>query len=168
MPQAVGEGVRSAVNPLALSAFALNTQGMAALLATAPSEAGGLNQAANALVLSLPNPCGQFERFTVEESPIMEPGLAAKHPDIKTYRGRGMDDPTATIRFDLTPLGFHSSVRSPYGAWYIDPNFLLNDQLYVSYYGRDLVEDSPGLSSSAMPRARSFPWITATTTPPMP
>src|SRR5512143_2536120 len=74
----------------------------------------------------------------------MEPGLAAKHPDIKTYSGRGIDDPAATIRFDLTPLGFHASVRSPQGAWYIDPYYQLDDSLYVTYYGRDLKEDPHG------------------------
>ena len=116
---------------------------MAALLATAPSE-GSEAARENPLVLSLPNPCGDFERFAVEESPIMEPGLAAKHPEINTYRGRGIDDPAATIRFDLTPLGFHASVRSPYGAWYIDPFYHLDDSLYVTYFGRDLGEDPHG------------------------
>jgi hypothetical protein len=74
----------------------------------------------------------------------MEPGLAAKHPDINTYRGRGIDDPAATIRFDLTPLGFHASVRSPHGAWYIDPYYHLDDSLYVTYFGRDMAEDPHG------------------------
>ena len=50
----------------------------------------------------------------------MEAGLASKHPDIKSYRvaasTTGVHDPA-----DLTPLGFHASVRSPKGAWYINP-----------------------------------------------
>ncbi len=116
---------------------------MAALLATAPMQYSDAAQA-DPLVLSLPNPCGGFERFTVQESPIMEPGLAVKHPEIKTYRGRGVDNTAATIRFDLTPLGFHASVRSPQGAWYIDPYYHLDDSVYVTYFGRDLVEDPHG------------------------
>ena len=72
----------------------------------------------------------------------MEPALAAKHPDIKTYRGRGIDDPAATIRADLTPLGFHASVRSRTGTWYIDPYYHLDQSLYASYYGRDLKDTS--------------------------
>jgi hypothetical protein len=141
--QAARVGAQPAVNPLYFSSYTLNRSGMAALLATAPNEDAEV-AAMNTLVLSLPSPCGRFERFAVEESPIMEPGLAAKHPEIKTYRGRGIDDPAATIRFDLTPLGFHSSVRSPWGAWYIEPYYLLDDSLYVSYYGRDLREDPHG------------------------
>jgi hypothetical protein len=116
---------------------------MAALLATAPNE-HSQSARRNPLVLSLPNPLGGFENFAVQESSIMEPGLAAKHPEIKTYKGRGIDDPAATIRFDLTPLGFHASVRSPQGTWYIDPYYHLDDSLYVTYYGRDLKEDPHG------------------------
>jgi hypothetical protein len=74
----------------------------------------------------------------------MEAGLAARHPEIKTYAGRGVDDPTATIRADNGPLGFHASVRSPRGAWYIDPYYHLDDSVYVSYYGRDLVDNPHG------------------------
>ena len=94
--------------------------------------------------LTLPAPGGGFQRFEVQESPIMEAGLAAQHPEIKTYAGRGIDDPAATMRADTTPLGFHASVRSPNGAWYIDPYYHLDDSVYVSYYGRDLAEDPHG------------------------
>src|SRR5262245_17712325 len=73
----------------------------------------------------------------------MDPALAARHPDIKTFAGRGLDDPNATIRADQTPLGFHASVRSPGGNWYIDPYYHLSDSVYASYYGRDL-KDSHG------------------------
>ena len=41
----------------------------------------------------------------------MESGLAARHPEITTYAGRAVGDPTATIRLDLTPMGFHAFVR---------------------------------------------------------
>ena len=68
----------------------------------------------------------------------MEPGLAARHPEITTYAGRGIDDPAATIRADQTPLGFHASVRSPDGAWYVDPYYHLDDSVYITYYGRDV------------------------------
>ena len=69
----------------------------------------------------------------------MAPGLAAKHPDIKTLRGLGIDDPAPTIHADLSPLGFHASVRSPQGTWYIDPYYHLDQSGTSSYYGRNLV-----------------------------
>lgn len=136
-------GAQPAVQPVRFSAYTLDRNGMAALLGAAPLEFSTAARA-NPLELTLPNPCGGFERFSVVESPIMEPGLAAKHPDIHTYRGRGLDDPTATVRFDLTPLGFHAAVRSQYGAWYIDPYFHLDDSVYVSYFRGDLTTNPHG------------------------
>ncbi len=75
----------------------------------------------------------------------MEDGLAAAHPEIKTYAGVGLDDPTATLRADTTPLGFHASVRSAHGAWYIDPYYHLDTSAYVSYYVRGFDDDPHGL-----------------------
>ena len=91
------------------------------------------------LVLSLPHPDGGFQRFALEETPVLEPDLAAKHPDIRTFTGTGVDDPSATVHADLTPLGFHASVRSQDGWWYVDPSHHRGDDgVYLSYFGRDL------------------------------
>ena len=68
----------------------------------------------------------------------MAPALAAKHPEITSYAGTGIDDPTANIRADLTPLGFHASIRSAHGNWYVEPASVTNQATYVSYFGRDL------------------------------
>ena len=87
----------------------------------------------------------------------MEAGLAAKHPDIKTYFGRGIDDPSATIHADSTKLGFHASVRSQKGAWYIDPYYHLDDSVYVSYYGRDLLADPDGAFVERGPEGETDP-----------
>ena len=123
------------------SAFTLDRADLRAVLAQAPRE----NTAAarsNPLVLALPGPESGFQRFAIFESPIMEPGLARDHPEIKTYGGRGIDDLSATIRLDLSPLGFHASIRSAKGSWYIDPRYHNDQSEYVSYYAEDLV-DSP-------------------------
>jgi hypothetical protein len=49
---------------------------------------------------------GDFIRFSVQESSILPPGLAQKYPQIKTYKGVGLDDSRATIRFTVSQLGF--------------------------------------------------------------
>src|SRR4051794_19210452 len=99
--------------------LALNRAGMQTLLKGAPAERTAAARQ-RPLVVSLPAPQGGFQRFSLVASAVMAPALAARHPEIKTYVGRGLDDTTATIRADLTPLGFHASIRSQHGAWYID------------------------------------------------
>jgi trimeric autotransporter adhesin len=130
-------GAQRAVAPLRFRASTLDRSTLGSLMLAAPME----NTAAarqNPLVLSLPHPDGSFQRFALAESPIMEPGLAARHPGIKTYAGRGIDDPLASIRMDMGPLGLHASVRSPKGAWYVEPYYHLDQSLYASYFRRDL------------------------------
>ena len=62
-------------------------------------------------VLEIPTPSGGTERFEVEETQVMQAGLAAAHPEIGTWAGRSLDHPGTTIALDVTPMGFHASVR---------------------------------------------------------
>ena len=135
-PASLGGGTTAYVQPDEFKAFTLDGR---------PVGSGAAARALRAsTVLTIPAPDGSMQRFEVSESPIMEPELAARHPEITTWAGRGIDDPAATIRADQTPLGFHASVRSPYGAWYVDPYYHLDDSVYITYYGRDLSHDPHG------------------------
>ncbi len=134
-------------------AATLDKPGMKGLTAGAPLERGD-GEVPTTLTISLPHPDGGYQRFALVESPIMEPGLAAKHPDIKTYRGKGIDDPTATLRMDITRLGLHASVRSPNGGWYVDPYYHLDDSLYASYHSRDLTNQHGPLVEAALGEAQ--------------
>lgn len=127
----------------------LDAAGMQSLVAGAPLERGS-SALASTQTISLPHPDGGYQRFTLVESPIMEPGLAAKHPDIKTYKGRGIDDPSATLRMDITPLGLHASVRSANGGWYVDPYYHLDTSLYASYNRVDLINSHGPLIEGAL------------------
>lgn len=123
------------VNPLKFRAVTLDRALMEVTLMTAPAE-GVQPLAAGPTIITLPLPDGTYGRFRIEESPVMPPALAAQFPEIKTYIGQGLDDPTATARLDLTPAGFHAQVLTPQGSFYIDPH-LRDASVYASYYRQD-------------------------------
>jgi Metallo-peptidase family M12/Secretion system C-terminal sorting domain len=96
-------------------------------------------------VLEIPMPNGSIAKFNVWESSVMEPGLETKFPEMKTFAGRGITDPYATIRLDYNPyFGFHAQILSAStGAYYIDPFAKGNTENYISYYKKDLNKNAP-------------------------
>jgi hypothetical protein len=126
----------------AIKPYRLNVRALHKALANSPWEHTRTARLHPAIV-SLPAPNGRFQRFALARTTIMAPGLQRKHPEIATYGGVGIDDPGATIHADLSPFGFHASVRSPNGDWYIDPYYRLNPNFYVSYHGQQLKDSFP-------------------------
>jgi len=122
------------VRPDAGHAVAVDLGQLRAVLAPAPMEGQGNDP----IVIWLPRPDGTFERFAAFESPIMTPDFRAARPDVKTYAGQGVDDKAASVRFDLTPDGFHGQVLTPNGSYWIDPYTKGDITHYTSYYKKDL------------------------------
>ena len=132
------------IRPSFFSPVALDTALARDILAGAPLE---FTQDAfeRPMLIELPRPDGSFARFEVIESPIMEPDLAARFPQIRTYAGVGLTDPAETVRFDLTPSGFHAQVLGPGGSWFIDPYTRGDTTHHTSYWKRDL---APGADAA--------------------
>jgi len=143
----------STTGPRRFHAATLNRNGLKKLAQSAPLERTDA-AAVSPLIISLPHPDGGYQRFAIVDSPIMEAGLAAKHPEIKTYAGKGIDDPNASLRMDITPLGLHASVRTPAGAWYVDPQTALDDSVYNSYHSRDLANSHGALREAPLAEAQ--------------
>ncbi len=59
-------------------------------------------------IIYFPNEKGEMESFKVYEASVLHPDLAAKYPEIKSYAGQGIENPTATIRFSISPYGLQS------------------------------------------------------------
>ncbi len=134
-------GASTYTRPDSFRAVAIDTVAIRSELAAAPAEESVWFGQSAGLTFTLPRPDGTTATFAVADSPVVEPALAAQYPDIKTYAGKGIDDPSATIRFDVTPIGFHAQILSgKTGAWYIDPYYHLETQVYVSYFSHDLHE----------------------------
>ena len=124
--------------PKSYKTFSLNKDSLLSILSKAPMEFTSARQT-NEVILTLPMPDGSFARFRIEKSPVVEAGLSAKYPELgETYRGQGIDDPTATVRFDLLPTGFHSMILSSRGTVLVDPYFAKGDtENYISYQKKD-------------------------------
>ncbi len=140
----MGSAAERLIVPQAYRTAGLDTGKLQTLLAQAPLEGSAAAQS-NPIVLSLPLPDGEYGRFQIVESPIMEPALAAKFPEIKTYAGQGLDDASASVRLDWTPQGFHAMILSSQGDVYIDPYARGNTTTYISYFKKDFLSDRTGI-----------------------
>lgn len=159
----IAESQISPVGPRLIQAdiyrcVAIDVSALRQLLQGCPVESGG-HLPSTTYRLQIPLPDGNASWFDIYESPIMEPGLAAQFPDIKTYAGYGVNDPTASLRFDLTPQGFHAMILSAHGTYFIDPYCRGNTQHYLVYdkqYFRAVNKFFDcQFSSSALPTAPS-------------
>ncbi len=97
--------------PATYKLFTLNKDVFAGILKQSPSEKSVSADRSN-FIISIPVADGSIEKFRVTTSPVMEPGLQAKYPEIKSYIGKGINDGSAVIRFDYSPTGFHATIIS--------------------------------------------------------
>jgi PKD repeat protein len=127
------------IQPTKYRTVQLNIQSLKTLLDQAPMQNTSVAQNTQTL-LELPMPDGSMEIFNIVESPIMEPELSEKFPEIKTYFGISLKNSGRSVRFDLTPAGFHAMILTVgEGTIYIDPySFGGGDiQNYITYYKKD-------------------------------
>ncbi len=98
--------------------FDLNLSVLKTNLTSSPQR----NSNASQVIISLPNGDGQLERFSIYENSNFDPELAARYPEIKSYIGIGIDNPTSTTYFSVSPLGFKAMTMSAdKGTVFIEP-----------------------------------------------
>ncbi|MFA5011537.1 MAG: reprolysin-like metallopeptidase [Ignavibacteria bacterium] len=133
--QTLGERV---IIPEEYRTLTLNIPEIRNVLNSAPQEKNVFASNSNT-ILYLPLPEGGFSKFRIVESPTMDEGLAVKYPEIKTYTAQGIDDPYATAKIDITPLGFHAMILTAGNSIFIDP-YAKGDILnYISYYKSKII-----------------------------
>jgi hypothetical protein len=117
--------------------YQLKTTALRNYLAVAPLET---RSAVSRLRLAIPLPDGTTEMFLMAESPILAPAVAAQHPEIKTYTGKGITHPTYTIRLSFTSTGFDAIVLGlTTGTAYITKvSRDSGDQRYATYSALDV------------------------------
>ena len=131
------QGIRTII-PRVFKTIELNQTALKRLLNALPMESS-VPVRLSKFNIGLPMPDGTIQYFKIVESPVMEPDLAKKYPQIKTYSGQSLSDPTASVRFDWTPKGFHAMILSSAGTVFIDPYNNTDINHYLSYYKKDFV-----------------------------
>ncbi|MBT8325586.1 MAG: proprotein convertase P-domain-containing protein, partial [Winogradskyella sp.] len=82
----------------------------------------GNRNSTNAAILEFPLEDGRLYAFSVLEASVMHPDLQAKYPEIRSYIGQGIDNPSEIIRFSITPKGFHGMIlNTKQGTQFINP-----------------------------------------------
>jgi len=117
----------------------LDVQSFKAMLPTVKKATGDYSNNYT-VVIGIPMPTNEMATFRIQRSNIMDPVLEAKYPDIKTFSGQGISDPTATIVLDYNLMGVHAMVLTSHGDYFIDPAFTGNSTDYLVYYKRNLIK----------------------------
>ncbi len=125
------------ITPEKFKTYALDEDDLKQVLAAAPLEETAAARL-NPTYFSMPMPDGTMKVFEIVNSPVMASELAARYPEIQTYAGYDIDNPTNTARFDLTPKGFHAMIfTQKFGTVYIDPYSFDKKGHYMVYKRKD-------------------------------
>jgi len=101
-----------------IRSFGSDQRALRDFLALVPNEQSG----DDSYTIQLPMPDGSQSSYRIVESPIMEAALAAKYPEIKTFKVYGIDDPGASGRVDISKKGFRAMLITAQGRVFIDPD----------------------------------------------
>ena len=96
------------------------------------------------VIVDFPDQEGNFESFLIKDASVMSPELQSQFPKIRSYIGKGINNPTSTIRFSLSPeKGLSSMVLSDRKTVFIEP-YTADLQNYIVFVNSE--EDNPRAS----------------------
>jgi len=133
--------------PNVYKTYELDYQSLVSQLELAPAEDLAINMKSD-LIISLPLPDGSMQSFRVYDSPTMQPGLAAKYPMIRSFKGVSTSSDRTTVRFDIGTNGLHAAIHSPEAIYYLDP-YASKDKLHYITYN---VNDDPTTLPEGIPQ----------------
>ncbi len=87
------------------------------------------------ITVDIPMPDGAMQAFKMVESPVMEAGIAARYPELKSYSGSAEDG--TKLRMSVSSEGIHASVNTKAGIIILRPMSVASDT-YISYYFKDV------------------------------
>lgn len=118
-------------------------------------DRGTVKAALSKDTFELPTPDGGLEEFAVDRTQVMEPRLAAAHPELRTYAGVSVDDPARRVVIDVTPLGMNASVRGSRN-WVVTPAYEgRGTTVHAVARTEDLTRETPLVESEVSRRLQS-------------
>jgi subtilisin-like proprotein convertase family protein len=147
--------------PTRYQTFRVDLPALKSHLKNAPLELNG-SRSVSEFKVEMPDSEGNMETFVVYEAPSMEPGLAEKFPDIKSYKGYSTHSKLSQIRFAVSERGIHAVINAAKGEVYIDPYATQNATEHIVYYTKDYIDDSYkninlcGLEDAGNPERQHF------------
>ena len=139
-PAAPGAWATAGPRPKCGAIVGVEVDALSATLAKAPLQRLDAPLATYGMTISLPGPTGELIECVIAESPVMEPGLQERFPQMRTYLAESLDG-TASGRIELTQRGLTGMLRTTHddgAVWMIDP-WQSGDPLHaVAYWLRDL------------------------------
>jgi len=108
--------------------FALNKDVLLSQLQNAPQKFSGQR----GIEILMPDEKGQLQKFQVWEYSNFSPELQAQFPNIRSYMGIGITDPTAYLRFSISDLGVSSTMLKSGGSSFIEP-YAQGSNVYAAY-----------------------------------
>ncbi len=89
-------------------------------------------------LITFPDADGKFRKYVVQEASVMEDGLQAKYPDLRSYVGWEKNNPQNSIRFSVTPeLGMNIMYFDGWEVSYMD-SYTKDNSTYIVYKRQDL------------------------------
>lgn len=114
--------IRLANLPLDYKLFQFNYDKFVTSLTNVPKRGEFFGQ--SNVIISLPMPNGNMESFRIIEASVFEKSLQDQFPNIRSFAGQGVEDPSKTLRFSISPeKGLSALIRSnsDQATYIIDP-----------------------------------------------
>ncbi len=130
--------VERQVFPNKFRLVSLDVDGMKSYLKDAPAYTGKASQ--KTLEIEIPLPNNVMETFEIYEKSVMQSGIAARYPSIKTYLGSNPKT-GSIIALGYGPQGFHAAISMVGSTFYIDAYAKGNSEYYMSYNVKEDLEN---------------------------
>lgn len=128
-------GARNISPQQQISAFVNDTE-IKEILWKAPQELDFDSSSTKPTLLNVMLADGTIDEFSIVQYQMMEPGLAAKYSEIRTFHGISTSDPVRKIRINYTVHGFRAVITDESGQTYID-HLQRNDKDHKIIYRRN-------------------------------